>query len=136
MFMTRILLSGISTNRSTLFTLPALLLLLLLLGFFMSAGSGTAFAVSPMPSEIGNDQERKSMEQVKPAENNIVCKIKIVYINGKPRREDYVSSVAMEAATSKKDALEKSIKYFEDRLQDEDISEIDVACKFPASRAD
>ena len=85
-----------------------------------------------MPSEIEKDQGEKSIEQLKPTENNVVCKIKIVYISGKPRREDYVSSIAIEAATSREDALEKSIKHFEDKLRDEDISTVTVDCKFPA----
>ena len=97
---------------SRLLLLPALLLL----GFFITAGPGTALAVSPMPSEIEKDQERKSMEQVRPTDNNIVCKITIVYTNSRQRKEDYVSSIAMEATTSRKDALEKAIRYFEDRL--------------------
>jgi hypothetical protein len=128
MFMTRILTGGVVTNRSTLLLLPALFL-----GFFITSGPGTALAVSPMPSEIEKDQERKSMEQVKPTANNIVCKITIVYTNGKQRKEDHVSSIAMEATTSRKDALEKAIKYFEDRLHGDDVAEVAVDCRFPAS---
>ena len=128
MFMPRILTGGTVANRSRLLLLPALLL-----GFFITAGPGTALAVSPMPSEIEKDAERKSMEQVRPTDNNIVCKITIVYTNGKQRKEDYVSSIAMEATTSRKDALEKAIKYFEDRLRGDDIAEVTVDCKFPAS---
>jgi hypothetical protein len=117
-----------AANRASLLLLPALLL-----GFFITAGPGTAFAVSPMPSEIEKDAERKSMEQVRPTENNIVCKITVVYTSGKQRKADYVSSLAMEAATSRKDALGKSIRYVEDRLHEDDISEVTVNCKFPAS---
>ena len=128
MFMTRILTGGVVTNRSTLLLLPALFL-----GFFITSGPGTALAVSPMPSEIEKDQERKSMEQVRPTDNNIVCKITIVYTIGRQRKEDYVSTIAMEATTSRRDALEKSIKYFEDRPHEDDIAEVTVDCKFPAS---
>jgi len=130
MFMKRILTGKISTNHFMSFTLPALLLLL---GFFITAGPGSALAVSPMPSEIEKDAERKSMEQVRPAGNNIVCKIAIVYTNGKHHKEDYASTLAMEATTSRKDALEKALKYIEDRLQEDDISEVTVDCSFPTS---
>lgn len=131
MFITRIL-TGSTAAKSTL--VSCLATLLFSLGFMIPAVSTTAFAVSPMPSEIEKDAERKSMEQVSPTGNNIVCKITIVYTNGKQRKEDHVSSIAMEATTSRKDALEKAVKYFEDKLQDEDISEVTVDCKFPASR--
>jgi len=128
MFMSRILTGGIVTNRSIL-----LLSALLLMVFFIAAGPRTALAVSPMPQEIEKGAERKSMEQVRPAGNNVICKITIVYTNGKHHKEDYVSTLAMEATTSRKEALEKSITYVEDKLQNEDIAEVTVDCKFPPS---
>jgi len=97
--------------------------------------AGIALAVSPMPEEIEKDVERKSFEKVKQGETDIVCKVRIIYKNdatsGKPSREDFSHSVVMEGLITKKDTLEKTLRLIEDKLKEEDISEVKIECKFP-----
>lgn len=91
--------------------------------------AGTALAVSPMPEEIEKDVEKKAIEKVKAGENNAMCSIKITYAGN--LREDYSASIVLEGSLPKKDALEKTIGLHEDRLKKEDISKVNIECKFP-----
>jgi hypothetical protein len=105
--------------------------LLFSLVFLIPAVPGTAFAVSPMPHELEKELENQATDNRKPTEGATICTIKIVYHNDKLHAEDYVSTIVIKSPASRKDSLEKSIAYIEDKLQDEDISEVTVECKFP-----
>ncbi len=93
--------------------------------------ASSVVAVSPMPEEIEKDAGRKAIEKVKAGENNTVCSIKIIYTkNIDPAKEDYSAAIVLEGFLKKKDALEKTITFYEDKLKKEDISEVFIECKF------
>ena len=124
--------AGSPSAKSIVVSCLATLLFSLL--FLIPTVSDTAFAVSPMPHELEKELERQSPDKTKPAEGNTICTIKIVYLKGKLPGEDYVSTIVVKSPASRKDPLEKSISHIEDKLQDEDIAEITVECKFPVSK--
>ena len=108
--------------------------LLFSLVFIMPAVSDTAFAVSPMPHELEKELGNQATDNRKPSEGDTICTIKIVYLKDKPHAEDHVSTIVIKDPATRKDSLEKSISYIEDKLHDEDISEVTVECKFPVSK--
>lgn len=108
--------------------------LLFSLVFLIPAVPGTAFAVSPMPHELEKELENQATDNTKPAEGDTICTIKIVYPKDKLHAADYVSTIVIKSPASRKDSLEKSISHIEDKLQDKDISEVTVECKFPVSK--
>jgi len=124
--------TGSPSAKST--AVSCLATLLFSLVFIIPAVSGTAFAVSPMPHELEKELERQATDKTKPTEGDAICTIKIVYLNGKLHREDYVSTIVIKSPASGKDPLEKSISYIEDKLQAEDIAGVTVECKFPVSK--
>jgi len=108
----------------------------IVLGVLILSGQvNEALAVSPQPSEIGKDLERKAVERVKPGEGEIVCTVVIKYMvdpkTGRNVREDYSMAVAVKHTANKKDAAEEALTLIEDKLNDENISEIAVDCRFP-----
>jgi hypothetical protein len=105
-----------------------------MLVILIPAVPGTTFAVSPMPHELERELENQATDKTKPAEGDTVCTIKIIYPKDKLHAEDYVSTIVIKGPASRKDSLEKSISYIEDKLQDENISEVTVECKFPMTK--
>ena len=93
-----------------------------------------AIAVSPMPEEI----EKEQSEELRRSETAAVCMVKIIYktdlVSGKPLREDFSHSVVIEGFASKRDALEKTLGSIEEKLKEEDISEVKIDCRFPELR--
>jgi hypothetical protein len=110
-------------------TMKRFLIFLSFLLVLIPSVAGTALAVSPMPEEIGKNAEKKAIEKVKVGENDATCSIKITYAGD--LREDYSASIVLEGSLPKKDALEKTIGLHEDRLKKEDISKVNIECKFP-----
>ena len=124
--------AGSSTaRRFPIFYLAALLCLLVFLTPYVQ---GTAFAVSPMPHELQKELENQATDNAKPAEGDTICLMKIVYLKDKLHAEDYISTIVIKGPASRKDSIEKSISHIEGKLQDEDISEVTVDCKFPVTR--
>jgi hypothetical protein len=93
-----------------------LLCLILLVSFV-----GNANATSPMP------------EDVKPGTNDTVCAIHLVIIKDRERgiHEELNSTFAFEATEEKKDVLEWVTRYVNNKLNERNISEFRVGCKFP-----
>jgi hypothetical protein len=129
-------LKGIFTGSTAAksIVVSSLATLLFSLVFTIPAVSNTAFAVSPMPHELERELERQATDNTKPGEGDAVCTIKIVYPKDKLHTEDYVSTIIIKSPASRKDPLEKSISHIEDKLQDADIAEVTVDCKFPATK--
>jgi hypothetical protein len=130
MFLKGILTGVPATNRFLVFYQATLLSLLLLI----PAVPGTASAVSPMPHELERELENQATDKTKPTEGDTSCTIKIVYLKDKLHSEDHVSTIAIKGPASRKDSIEKSISYMEDKLQDDNISEATVDCKFPVTK--
>ena len=84
--------------------------------------AGNSSATSPMPEEL------------KPGQIAPVCVIHIIYVpdieKGIPR-EDTSSTLVYGVSESKKDVFEKVIRYLSDKLNEGNISEFKVECKFP-----
>lgn len=81
-----------------------------------------SYATSPMPEEL------------RPGPTAPVCVIHIVYMpdieKGIPR-ENTSSTLVYEVSESKKDVFEKVTRYLSDKLNEGNISEFKVECKFP-----
>jgi hypothetical protein len=93
-----------------------------------------AVAVSPMPEEIQKGQSEKSIQ----SETAAVCMVKIIYktdkVSGKPPRGDFSHSVVIEVFAPKREAIEKTVGSIDDKLKEEDISEVKIECRFPELR--
>jgi hypothetical protein len=93
-----------------------------------------AIAVSPMPEEI----EKWQSEKLRQSETAAVCMVKIIYktdtVSGKPPREDFSHSVVIEGFAPKREAIEKTVGSIEEKLKEEDISEVKIECRFPNLR--
>ena len=114
--------------KSILFSLLAAMI-------FSSVSPSRALAVSPMPSEIEKDLEKKSMEKTIPSEADTVCWVRIVYEkNGNGIKEDYFSTVVVQGSPPKAEAFDKAMTFAEDKLKEEHISEVVIECKFPRSK--
>jgi len=83
---------------------------------------GNSSATSPMPEEL------------KPGQTENVCTIYVVYsLDGEQGilREETSSTLTFDASMSKKDVLEKITKHLSNKLNDVNVSEFKVECKFP-----
>jgi hypothetical protein len=93
-----------------------------------------AIAVSPMPEEI----EKAQSEKLSQTKNVAVCMVKIIYktdtASGKPLREDFSHSVVIKGFALKRDAIEKTVGSIEEKLKEEDISEVKIECRYPELR--
>ncbi len=82
---------------------------------------GDSFATSPMP------------EEVKPGQTATVCTVHITYITDHERGmlEEQTSKFAFEVSEAKKDVLEWVTKYINNKLDERNVSEFKIECKFP-----
>ena len=78
-------------------------------------------AVSPMP------------EGVKPGPSATVCTIHIACITDSERGtpEEQTSTFAFEVSEAKRDVLEWVTKYINNKLNERNVSEFKIECKFP-----
>ncbi len=93
------------------------ILLIVLLGFV-----GNSSATSPMPEEL------------MPRQTENFCTIHVTYILDGGQgilTEEASSTLTFEASMSKKDVLEKITKYMNNKLNEGNVSEFKVECKFP-----
>ncbi len=84
--------------------------------------AGNSSATSPMPEEI------------KPGQTATVCTTHIVYLTEDEKgihAEEFSSHFVFEAAGPKKDVLEKVTKFMSEKLNEGNVSEFKVECKFP-----
>jgi len=91
--------------------------LIFILGLLVLADNSAA--VSPMPEEIERTQT--------------ICVIHTVSIPDREKGmlgEESTSNLVFEVSTSKKDVLEKVTKYIDNKLNDGNVSEFKVECKF------
>lgn len=94
----------------------ALILMIVLFGL-----AGNSSAVSPMP------------EEAKPGQTTHVCIIHFVYNLDKEKgvlMEEANSTLTFESSISKKNVLEKTTKHLSDKLNEGNISEFELKCKF------
>jgi len=78
-------------------------------------------ATSPMP------------EESKPAQTTHVCIIHFVYNLDKERgvlMEEANSTLTFESSVSKRNVLDRTTKYIDDKLSDGNVSEFELKCKF------
>jgi len=92
-----------------------LLCLIVLFGF-----AGNSFATSPMP------------EEVKPGMTTTVCIIHITCVKDRERGtyEDLASTFAFEVSETKGDVLEWVTGYVRNKLNERNVSEFEVDCRF------
>lgn len=86
---------------------------------------GYSSATSPMPEEL------------KPGQTENVCTIHVVYsLDGEQGilLEEASSTLTFKASMSKKDVLEKITNHLSNKLNDVNVSEFKVECKFPRLR--
>ena len=92
------------------------ILMVILLGL-----AGDSFATSPMP------------EEVKPGMTVTVCTIDIVSIKDRERGipEEQTAKFAFEVSEAKRDVLEWVTKYINNKMNERNVTEFNVECKFP-----
>jgi hypothetical protein len=83
--------------------------------------AGNSFATSPMP------------EEVKPGLTATVCTIHIVCITERERGtpEEQTAKFAFEVSEAKKDVLEWVTRYINNKLNERNVTEFKVECRFP-----
>ncbi len=93
-----------------------LLCVIVLFGFV-----GDSFATSPMP------------EEVKPGLTVTVCTIHIVSIKDHERGipEEQTAQFAFEVSEAKRDVLEWVARYINNKMNERNVTEFKVECKFP-----
>ena len=90
---------------------------------FLLSAAGRASATSSMP------------EEVKPGEKENVCTTHVVYIaehEGAVVNEQTSSILTFDAAVSKKEVLDKTASYLSNKLNEVNVAEFKVECKFAA----
>ena len=89
---------------------------ILLLGF-----AGDSFATSPMP------------EEVKPGMTATVCNIHIACITDREKGipEEKTAKFAFEVSEAKKDVLEWVTRYINNKMNERNVTEFKVECRFP-----
>jgi len=88
----------------------------------LSGLAADSSATSPMP------------EEMKPGQTENVCTVRIAYSLDREKGillEETSSTLTFEASMSKKDVLDKITKHLSNRLNDMNVSEFKVECKFP-----
>jgi hypothetical protein len=83
---------------------------------------GNLSATSPMP------------EESKPGQTENFCMVHVAHSVDSEKgilREEASSTLTFEASTSKKDVLERLTQYLNKKLNEDNISEFKVECKFP-----
>jgi len=93
-----------------------LLCVIVLFGFV-----GDSFATSPMP------------EEVKPGMTVTVCTIHIVSIKDHESEipEEQTEKFAFEVSAAKRDVLEWVTRYINNKMNERNVAEFKVECKFP-----
>jgi len=93
-----------------------LLCAIVLFGF-----AGSSFATSPMPGEV------------KPGMSATVCAIHLICMKDQERgtHEELASTFAFEVSEAKKDVLEWVAAYVNGKLNERNVSEFKIDCKFP-----
>jgi hypothetical protein len=93
-----------------------LLCMIVLCGFV-----GNSFATSPMP------------EEVKPGPTATVCTIHTICIADRERgtHEEQTAKFAFEVSEAKKDVLEWVTGYVKNKLNERNVTEFKVDCRFP-----
>jgi hypothetical protein len=83
--------------------------------------AGNSSAISPMP------------EEVKPGLTATVCTIRIACIKDheKGMPEERTAKFAFEVSEAKKDVLEWATKYVNNKLNERNVAEFRIECKFP-----
>ena len=84
--------------------------------------AGNSSATSPMPEEI------------KPGATTTVCTTYIVYLTENEKGihlEESSSNFVFEVTEPKKDVLEKVTKFMSEKLNEGNVSDFKVECKFP-----
>ena len=94
----------------------SILLCMILFGF-----AGDSFATSPMP------------EEVKPGQTATICTIHIACITDRERGipEEQTAKFAFEVSEAKKDVLEWVTKYINNKMNERNVTEFKVDCRFP-----
>jgi hypothetical protein len=93
--------------------------MVLILIFALACLAQNATAVSPMPEELERSQT--------------VCVIHTVSIPDREKGmlgEESTSTLVFEVSTSKRDVLEKVIKYIDNKLNEGKVFEFKIECKF------
>ena len=81
--------------------------------------AGNSSATSPMP------------EEVKPGMSATVCAIHLTCANERGMQEELTSTFAFEVSEAKKDVLEWVSTYVNGKLNERNVSEFRIDCKFP-----
>jgi RNA-binding protein YhbY len=105
--------------------------LILLMLIFLPVSK--AFAVSPMPSEIEKEIEKKSVEKVKHAESDTICNVEVfsagdISHNISPRKESLF--FAFDKSVGKKDVFDEIIRLIEENIEGENIIKVSIECNF------
>ena len=96
--------------------------ILILLSMIVLCGfAGNSFATSPMP------------EEVKPGQTATVCTIHIACITDREKGipEEKTAKFAFEVSEAKKDVLEWVTRYINNKMNERNVTEFKVDCKFP-----
>ena len=97
--------------------ISVLILMIALLGLAENSS-----ATSPMP------------EEVKPGQTENICTVHVAYSLDREKGillEETSSTLTFEPSMSRKDVLDKITKHLSNRLNDVNVSEFKVECKFP-----
>ena len=84
--------------------------------------AGSVYATSPMPEEL------------KPGQIENVCTIHITYSLDRKQgvlKEETSSALTFDPSISKKDILDKTTSILSDKLNEGNISEFKIECRFP-----
>lgn len=98
-------------------------IILSILVLFLVVLARDSQAVSPMP-----------IEELKPGQTAIVCAIHTAYFPDREKGtpgEGSSKTLFFEASASKKDVLEEMTRYIGNRLNEANLSEFKLECKFP-----
>lgn len=88
---------------------------------FLLGVAANSFATSPMP------------EEVKPSMTATVCTIHITFVKDpeKGKHEELTSTFAFKVSEAKTDVLEWVTRYVNNKLNELNVSEFKVNCRFP-----
>jgi hypothetical protein len=72
-------------------------------------------------------------EELKPGLTATVCTIHLICVKDRERgtHEELASTFAFDASEAKKDVLEWVTRYVHDKMNERNISEFKIDCKFP-----
>lgn len=91
-----------------------------------------ALAVSPMPSEIERESEKKSFEKVK-HESDTICNVDVssagdILHDKSPKKESLF--FAFDKSVDKKDVFDEILRLIEEDIKGENIIKVSIECDF------